>query len=104
MKHNNTIIKVVLSILFIGALFKMPYSYYEVMRFLGMIGFGILGYKELEKDNQTFMVLWFASALLINPFFKIALGRTIWNVIDVIWVILLIFSIFYRSKNYANKN
>ncbi len=98
MKYLNTIIKIVLSILFIGALFKMPYSYYEIIRFIGMTGFGILGYKELEKDNQTFMVLWFASALLINPFFKIALGRTIWNIVDVIWVFLLIFSVFYNKK------
>jgi len=98
MKGINTIIKIVLSILFIGALFHMPYSYYEIMRFLGMIGFGILGYKALEKESQIFMVIWFASALLINPFFKIVLGRTIWNIVDVIWVFLLIFSIFYNKK------
>lgn len=69
MKNLNTIIKIILCLLFTGALFKMPFYYYEIMRFLGMVGFGILGYKELEKDNQTFMVIWFASALLINPFF-----------------------------------
>jgi len=98
LKPINTIIKIVLSLLFIGALFKMPYSYYELMRFNGMIGFGILGYKAFEKENKTFIVIWFASALLINPFFKLVLGRFVWNVIDVVWICILLFSIYYERK------
>lgn len=47
---------------------------------------------------RTFMVIWFTSALLINPFFKLALGRFIWNIIDIIWVTLLIFSMFSDKK------
>ncbi len=94
----KNIIKITLSLLFIGALFKMPYNYYEIMRFIGMIGFAILGYKELEKGSKTFMIIWFGSVLLINPFFKLALGRTVWNVVDVIWVILLVSSIFIGHK------
>jgi hypothetical protein len=39
-----------------------------------------------------------ASAILINPFVKIALGRTIWNVKDVIWAVILIASIFMPEK------
>jgi len=95
---NWNSIKIILSILFIGALFKMPYNYYEIMRFIGMVGFALLGYNELKKDNNSFMIIWFASALLINPFFKLALGRSLWNVIDVIWVLLLLFSMRTKSE------
>lgn len=94
----NTIIKLILSIFFFLALFKMPYNYYELMRFVAMIGFVILGYKELQNENKTYLLIWFSSALMINPFFKLALGRTVWNIIDVIWIVILVFSIFRRDS------
>lgn len=62
-----------------------------------MVGFGVLAYKERDKTDKTWFVIWLASALLINPFIKIALGRKIWNIIDVIWVVLLWVSII-RTK------
>jgi len=95
---NWNSIKIILSILFIGALFKMPYNYYEIMRFIGMVGFALLGYNELKRENNPFMIIWFASALLINPFFKLALGRGLWNVIDVVWVLLLLLSMKYPKS------
>ena len=75
----------------------MPYSYYEISRFAGMIGFAILGYEVYKKQNTLFMIIWFSSALLINPFFKLALGRTLWNIIDIIWIILLFISLKQRK-------
>jgi len=62
-----------------------------------MIGFAVLAFNQYKK-NKAYFVLWLASAILINPFVKIALGRTIWNVIDVIWAVILIASIFMPEK------
>lgn len=97
MKKSDTIIKIILAILFIGCLFDMNYDYFQLVRFFGMVGFAILAYKQYKK-NDFYFVTWLASAILINPVFKISLGRTVWNVIDVIWAILLIVSIFYKGK------
>lgn len=96
MKLNETIIKIVLSILFLVCLLDMPYGYFQLVRFLGMVGFAILAYNTYQK-NQTLFVIWLASAILINPIFKISLGREIWNIVDVIWAILLIASIFIKQ-------
>ncbi len=96
MKLNETIIKIVLSILFLVCLLDMPYGYFQLVRFLGMVGFAILAYNTYQK-NQTWFVIWLASAILINPIFKISLGREIWNIVDVIWAILLIASIFIKQ-------
>uniref|UniRef100_UPI004048AF0C DUF6804 family protein n=1 Tax=Roseivirga sp. TaxID=1964215 RepID=UPI004048AF0C len=93
MKNVENIIKVVLSILFLVCLLDMPYGYFQLVRFIGMVGFAILAYHNYQK-NQTFFVIWLASAVLINPIFKISLGREIWNIIDVVWAIILIVSIF----------
>jgi hypothetical protein len=44
------------------------------------------------------MIIYGGLALLFQPFFKIALGREIWNVVDVIVGIGLLVSIFIRAK------
>ncbi len=97
MEKRNQIIKIVLTVLFIGCLFDWSYGYYQLVRFLGMVGFGILAYDNYEK-NRTWFIIWLSSAILINPIFKIALGRELWNIIDVIWAVLLIASIFIERK------
>ena len=94
----ETIIKIVLSILFFGCLLDWEYGYFQFVRFLGMIGFAILAYKSKQRENKTLTVVWAASAILINPIIKIALGRELWNIVDVIWAILLIGSIFYEKR------
>lgn len=90
MKATVAAIKVILSLLFIGCLWSQQYEYYQLVRFIGMAGFLILAYH--ERENRMLFVFWGMSALLINPFIKIALGRTIWNVIDVMWAACLILS------------
>lgn len=96
MNYATIIIKIILSILFLVCLLDMPYGYFQLVRFLGMVGFAILAYNNYQKHKAWF-VLWLASAILINPIFKISLGRDIWNIVDVIWAILLTASIFIKQ-------
>lgn len=83
-------IKPILSILFFGCLLNMPYGYFQFVRLIGMVGFALLAYYEKDKTDKTWQIVWVCSAILINPVFKIALGRILWNVVDVVWAILLI--------------
>ena len=99
-RQIKNIVKIALSILLLLCLLKMPYGYFQLVRFIGMIVFIILAYFEKDKTNKILMVVWICSALLINPFIKIALGRFIWNIVDVIWAILLIGTLLLeRNKN-----
>lgn len=77
----------------------MPYGYYQFVRFLALIGFSILAYLNYIKNNQIMFVVFGALAILFQPFFKISLGRDLWNVIDVIVGLFLIFTLFYSEKN-----
>lgn len=99
MKNNELIIKLVLTILLFLCLLDMPYGFYQFVRFTALIGFGILAYKANEQKKQTEMIIYGALALLFQPFFKIALGREIWNIVDVIVGIYLISSVIkiYRK-------
>lgn len=93
------LIKTALAILFFLCLLDMPYGYYQFVRFVALIGFGILAYKANEQNEKTEMIIYGSLALLFQPFFKIALGREIWNIVDVIVGVGLVGSLFInRSK------
>jgi hypothetical protein len=98
MKNQIIISKIVLAILFVICLADMPYGYFQFVRFLGMVGFAFLAFKEYEKENKGWMIFYVISAILINPILKISLGRELWNIIDIAWATILIGTIFF-DKN-----
>ncbi len=102
MKNNTTeiILKTILSILFLLCLLKMPYGYYQATRFIGMLGFLLLAYSHYERNKSINLtvIIYLALALLFQPFIKVALGRTIWNVVDIIVSLGLIISIVIKPK------
>lgn len=91
-------IKLILALLFFLCLLDMPYGFYQVVRFTAMVGFAILAYHASEKENKTEMIIYIGLAILFQPLFKIALGRTIWNIVDVIVGIGLLLSVFWGTK------
>jgi len=94
----NNAIKIVLAILFFLCLVDMPYGFYQFVRFAGLIGFAILAYQANQQGRQTEMIIYGGLALLFQPFFKISLGRLMWNVVDVVVAIGLLISIFMKPK------
>lgn len=99
MRKMSSLIKIILAVLFFICLFDMPYGYYQFVRFAGFIGFAVLAYLANQQGRQTEMFIYGGLALLFQPFFKIALGRQLWNIIDVTVGIGLIVSIFVRPKS-----
>lgn len=96
-------IKLILAILLFLCLLQMPYGYYELVRMISLVGFVILGYQLYLEKRIIESILYFGLALLFQPFFKIALGRQIWNIVDLIVAIGLIISIFiYPKKTNSN--
>lgn len=94
----SKVIKIVLTILFFMCLAEMPYGFYQFVRFAGLIGFAILAYQSNQQGRQTEMIIYGGLALLFQPFLKIALGRQMWNVVDVVVGIGLLISIFMKPK------
>ena len=92
------VIKLILTILLFGCLVDFPYGYYQFVRFAAMAGFGYLAYNANEQGAKNEAYIYMALAVLFQPFFKIALGRALWNVIDVVVGIGLIVSLF-KSDN-----
>lgn len=92
------IIKRILSILFLICLLNMPYGYYQAVRFIGMLGFILLAYFSNQQNHKAEVIIYVALALLFQPFIKVALGRTVWNIVDVIVSVGLIISFFVKPK------
>jgi hypothetical protein len=100
----TTAIKITLAILFFICLADMPYGYYEFVWFVGLVGFAVLAYQANDQGKQGEIVIFVSLALLFQPFFKIALGREIWNVVDVVVGIGLILSIFASKSKCRRRN
>lgn len=82
--------KIILAVLLLFCLLHLPYGYYVLVRFVAMVGFAVFAYDYYEQQNKPLAITFGALALLFQPFVKIALGRAIWNVVDVVVAILLI--------------
>jgi hypothetical protein len=94
MQQLQTPIKIILAILLLLCLLHMPYSFYTLVRFLSFVGFSIIAYHHYQKQEENLAILFASFVILFQPFFKISLGRTVWNIIDVAVAIFLLVLVF----------
>jgi len=91
-------IKIALIILLLGCLASMPYGYFMFVRFAAMVGFVYLGYQASLVKQEQIQWTFFALAILFQPFYKIALGKPIWNIVDISVAAYLVWSLFQQKK------
>lgn len=91
-------IKPILAIALIVCLLPMPYGYYSLIRFIAMAIFAFFAYSYYEKGTIPLAFTFGALALLFQPFIKIVLGRELWNIVDLIVAVFLIF-LWFRERN-----
>lgn len=87
-----------MAVLFLLCLLDMPYGYYMMVRTVGMIGFVLLAYNALQDDDIKHVILYAGLAILFQPLHKIALGRTLWNIVDVVVAVYLIYTLTTEKK------
>src|SRR5690554_3054589 len=97
-------LKIILAILLFLCLLDMPYGYYQFVRFVSFVAFVFFAYQANQKDNKTEAFIYLALALLFQPFIKIALGRTLWNIIDVIVGVWLLYGVSLHEKIIQKNN
>lgn len=76
----------------------MPYGYFQLVRFLSTLVFGVMAFRYYQERKEWLAYTCGTLALLFQPFYKIALGRTVWNIVDVIVAIGLIALFIYEWK------
>ena len=80
----------ILAAMMLLCLAPMPYGYFQLVRFVAMVVFGVMAYQYHMRQKTVATVIFVVLALLFQPIYKIALGRATWNVIDVLVAALLI--------------
>ena len=92
----------ILAALMLLCLAPMPYGYFQLVRFVAMVAFGVMAYQYYMRQKTVATVIFVILALLFQPIYKIALGRATWNVTDVVVAALLI-GLFVLEKRLEKK-
>jgi hypothetical protein len=97
---SNTMkyVRLVLGILLILAIIGLPYDFYIILRVIGFVVFSLSSYQAYKGSQVVLMILWLTSAVTINPFFPIGLSRFTWQIIDGVWVLLIIYDYAFNGK------
>lgn len=88
----------ILAALLLLCLAPMPYGYFQIIRIISMLVFGVMAYRYYQAKKEKLAWVFGILALLFQPFAKIALGRLMWNVVDVIVAIGLVVLFFVEKS------
>ena len=96
--YMNTYIKILVALLLFLCLSDMPYGYYNMVRFVMTAACVYFAYEyhKIKKEKLVFMFIFLA--LLFQPFEKLALGRAVWNLVDVVVGIGLLYLAYVELK------
>ena len=87
----------ILAFALLACLLPMPYGYFMLVRFAAMIIFGLMALIYYQEQKEGIAIFFGAMAILFQPIIKISLGRTMWNIVDVVMAIVLL-AIWYRNS------
>jgi hypothetical protein len=90
--------KIVLAILLFLCLAKLPYSYFQAVRYISTVAFCYWAFQEYRSNKKAEMFIYIVLAVLFQPFLKISLGRELWNAVDVLVGTGLIVSLFLKKR------
>lgn len=91
-------LKIIIAVALLLCLLPLPFGYYELVRLGGMVCFVVLAYQSYQQKQEGWTVAYAALVLLFQPFFKIALGRGVWNVVDVAVAGLLLWTVWKEKS------
>lgn len=71
-----------------AALLDMPYGYYELLRVLVFCAAAYLAFESQKHGNLAWAWVLAGTAIIYNPLIKLALGREIWELVNIATIIL----------------
>ena len=92
---------ILLAIALLVCLLPMPYGYYILIRYVSAIIFGIMAYNSFLQKKKKICITCIVLSLLFQPILKLPLGREVWNIVDVVVAVFLIY--LFLKENYENR-
>ena len=95
----DKIIKILLALLLFICLADMPYGYYQLVRFVGLIGFSILAYKAYEHNKKNPKIMNEKIKWIIIPRWPKSITYNIYrDAIVTIPIVTMILKIYKNPK------
>jgi hypothetical protein len=94
----NKSVKIILVILMLLCIVDMPYGFYQFVRFIALVGFSALAYMAYRQQREIEMIIYITLTVLFQPLFKVALGRELWNIVDIVVAMGLLVSLYIKPK------
>ena len=95
----HTWIKIGIVVMMLLCLPKMPFGFYTLVRFLAMVGFGLLAYHSYGTKHKKLAITYGVLAVLFQPFVKLTLGRDVWMGVDIAVAVFLVI-VMVRNKEF----
>ena len=92
-------IKLIVAVLLLLCLADMPYGFYQLVRFVAAVAFAYLSYDYFKSKKDVMGFVFAVLALLFQPLLKVSLGRTLWNLVDILVALGLLYLIIRAFKN-----
>ncbi len=102
--NQKNILKFLLAIAFLLCLLRMPFSYYQIIRLLGMFGFIYFAYLDNKEKIKLTPLIFVIAAIVINPIVKIPFKRDTWQIIDLVFAVVLFLSVIFEKRLKVNIN
>jgi hypothetical protein len=85
------VVKVGMALVLLSCLLDMSYFYFQFVRVIAVFAFAMLAHEAHKNNFSRECIIYILLAILFQPLIKVALGRTLWNLVDVLvalWLIL----------------
>lgn len=82
---------------------KMPYGYYQLLRFIVCIFSAIVALLRFRSNSWVLAWVYVAIAILFNPIAPIHFKCDTWSIIDVVVAILMVYTSFYNTSRITGK-
>jgi hypothetical protein len=73
-----------------AALLDMPYGYYQLLRVLVFCVAAYLVFEAQRSGDVAWAWVLAGTAIVYNPFFKLALGRELWTMVNIATIVIFI--------------
>ena len=87
-----------LGAIIIPELYRVPYAFYNIVKLLAFSSLGYITYYLFVKKEIIPLFLTLVSGILYNPFSPIYLTRSIWMIVDILIVLILVYSFIKINK------
>lgn len=95
----NSIVIVLIILLFWALVPINPYSYYILLRVIMFIFNLILSLKIDKQNRKIWLLIFIFISFLYNPIFPIHLNRAIWSIINIATIIIYLTYLYKILRN-----